>query len=98
MTIVAIFQAQIPLLFTDDPEVLEIFAKVIPVVTILQLFDGITSVSHGLLRGIGRQEIGGYVNLATYYVVALPISFALAFGLDWKLNGLWIGVTFGLFM
>lgn len=73
-------------------------ASAVPVVAFLQVFDGLAAVSHGLLRGIGRQEIGGYVNLAAYYLVALPISFGLGFGLDWKLAGLWTGVTVGLLL
>lgn len=98
LTIVAAFRYQIPRLFTKDPEVVEIVAQAIPICAIMQLFDGMAAVSHGLLRGIGRQEIGGYANLATYYIVALPISFGLGFGLGWKLNGLWIGVTLGLLL
>jgi MATE family multidrug resistance protein len=64
----------------------------------MQLFDGMASVSHGLLRGIGRQEFGGYANIVIYYLVALPISFGLGFGLDWELTGLWVGVSFGLLL
>jgi len=50
----------------------------------------------GLLRGIGRQEFGGYANLAAYYLVALPISFVAAFAFGWKLLGLWLGTAVGL--
>ncbi|KAK1759381.1 ethionine resistance-conferring protein 1 [Echria macrotheca] len=90
------FRYQIPRLFTPDPEVIEIVATVMPVVAGMQLFDGMAAVSHGLLRGIGRQEFGGYANLIIYYVVALPISFGLGFGVGWGLKGLWFGVTVGL--
>ena len=89
---------KLPLLFTNDPEVIDIVATAMPVVSVMQVFDGLSAGAHGLLRGIGRQEIGGYVNLLVYYVVALPISFATAFGLGWKLAGLWFGVTIGLFL
>jgi multidrug resistance protein, MATE family len=86
----------LPLLFTKDPEVVSIVAQVLPVCAFMQVFDGLTAGSHGLLRGIGRQSIGGYVNLGVYYLLALPISFGTAFGLGWKLEGLWFGVTVGL--
>lgn len=98
MTMLSVFRYHIPRLFTTDPEVIEIVARTLPVCAVMQLFDGMAAVSHGLLRGIGRQEFGGYANLVCYYVVALPISFGLGFGLDWELTGLWIGVSFGLFM
>ena len=95
---VSVFRYRIPLLFTKDSEVIEIVAHTLPVCAFMQLFDGMAAVSHGLLRGIGRQKFGGYINLLCYYLVALPISFCLGFGLDWGLKGLWIGVTLGLGM
>ena len=98
MALLSIFRYQIPLLITQDAEVIEIVAQVLPICAVMQVFDGMAAVSHGLLRGIGRQEFGGYANLASYYIVALPISFGLGFGLNWGLSGLWIGVTFGLLL
>ncbi|KAK3680742.1 mate-domain-containing protein [Podospora appendiculata] len=98
VTLLASLRYQIPLLFTQDAEVVELVARTLPVCAIMQLFDGMAAVSHGLLRGIGRQEFGGYANLVCYYLVALPVSFGLGFGLDWRLPGLWIGVTIGLLL
>lgn len=89
---------QIPLLFTDDAEVVAIVSNVLPLVAFMDIFDCLATMAHGLLRGIGRQSIGGYANLATYYIIALPLSIGLAFGAGWKLTGLWSGVTFGLFV
>ncbi|KAJ4414482.1 hypothetical protein N0V85_003133 [Neurospora sp. IMI 360204] len=98
VTLLSVFRNQIALLFTQDPEVIKLVAQTLPVCAIMQLFDGMAAVSHGLLRGIGRQEIGGYVNLIAYYVIALPISLGLGFGLGWNLVGLWMGVSFGLLL
>jgi MATE family multidrug resistance protein len=98
VTLLAVFRYRIPLLFTQDREVIELVAQTLPVCAVMQLFDGMAAVSHGLLRGVGRQEFGGYANLVCYYLVALPISFGFGFGLDWKLPGLWFGVTIGLLL
>ncbi|KAH6677887.1 mate-domain-containing protein [Plectosphaerella plurivora] len=87
---------RLPLLFTNDPEVVEVVAAVLPLCAVMQVFDGLCAGAGGLLRGIGRPAIGGYANLGVYYLVALPISFGTAFGLDMKLQGLWLGVTLGL--
>lgn len=62
----------------------------------MQVFDGLGAGAHGILRGIGKQSIGGPANLIAYYVISLPLGLALAFGLGWGLKGLWIGVTVGL--
>ncbi|KAI1400765.1 multidrug and toxin extrusion protein [Hypoxylon fuscum] len=96
LTLLASLRYQLPLLFTQDEEVIALVASVMPLVAVMQVFDGLAAVAHGLLRGIGKQSFGGYANLAIYYLIALPISFATAFALDWKLTGLWLGTTIGL--
>ncbi|GAO16586.1 hypothetical protein UVI_02019760 [Ustilaginoidea virens] len=96
LTIFSTLRFRLPLLFTDDPGVIEIVARVLPLVAVMQVFDGLGAGAHGLLRGIGKQSIGGPVNLVSYYVVSLPISLALSLGLGWKLEGLWVGITVGL--
>ncbi|KAK8011373.1 mate efflux family protein [Apiospora arundinis] len=96
VTLLSSLRYKLPLLFTSDQEVIELVAGIMPLVAVMQLFDGMAAMAHGLLRGIGRQHFGGYANLLSYYLVALPISFGLAFGLNWRLEGLWIGVTIGL--
>lgn len=96
LTLLASLRYKLPLLFTQDEEVIAIVATVMPLVAVMQAFDALAAVAHGLLRGIGKQSFGGYANLAIYYLIALPISFATAFALDWKLTGLWLGTTIGL--
>lgn len=86
----------VPRLFTSDPEVIDLVASVLPLCAAFQLFDALAACFNGILRGLGRQEIGGYVQLFCYYVIALPLSMSLAFGLGWGLYGLWTGVALGL--
>ncbi|KAJ4286218.1 hypothetical protein N0V88_008081 [Collariella sp. IMI 366227] len=86
----------IPRVFTDDERVIRITSQVILVCAVMQIFDALAAVSHGILRGVGRQAIGGYANLVSYYLVALPISLSTAFAFGWKLSGLWAGLTVGL--
>lgn len=59
----------IPKLFTDDPDVIELTAKTLPLNAAFQLFDAVAALCNGILRGLGRQEVGGYINLFAYYVV-----------------------------
>jgi MATE family multidrug resistance protein len=96
LSMLTLFRHQIPLIFTDDPTVASIAAQGMLVCAVLELFDALAAVSHGLLRGIGRQSVGGYANLFSYYFVALPLSLSTAFWLGWKLAGLWFGLTAGL--
>ncbi|ETS82965.1 hypothetical protein PFICI_04841 [Pestalotiopsis fici W106-1] len=96
VTILSSLRYELPKLLTKDEEVIELVAQIMPLMAIMQIFDAMAAMAHGLLRGIGKQHFGGYANLLSYYVVALPISFGTAFALDWKLEGLWFGVTLGL--
>jgi MATE family multidrug resistance protein len=86
----------IPQLFTDDQDVVDLVASVLPLCAAFQLFDALAANCNGLLRGLGFQGIGGWTNLFCYYVIAMPISFGTAFGLHWELEGLWTGVAIAL--
>lgn len=87
----------IPLIFTKDEQVRTIITAILPIVAAVQLADALTALSNGLIRGMGRQKVGGWVNLGVYYLFAIPLSFLLAFGPPhWELAGLWTGPCLGL--
>ncbi|KAL4891539.1 putative membrane protein, putative efflux pump [Aspergillus ambiguus] len=98
MLLLSSLRMYIPRLFTSDDEVIEMVAQTLPLCAAFQLFDALATNCNGILRGIGRQEIGGYVQLFCYYVVAMPISFGTTFGLGWGLFGLWSGVALALLL
>ena len=58
-----------------------------------KLFDAIASVEGGILRGQGRQHLGGIANVIVYWFIALPAGLTLAFKFDWGLYGLWAGMV-----
>ena len=96
VTLLSSLRNYLPRLFTSDPEVIDIVANILPLCAAFQLFDALAACSNGILRGLGRQEVGGYVQLVAYYAVAMPISMGTAFGLGWQLYGLWAGVAIAL--
>ncbi|KAL4999188.1 mate-domain-containing protein [Aspergillus recurvatus] len=96
MVLISSLRYYIPRLFTSEDEVIELVAQVLPFCAAFQLFDALATNCNGILRGLGRQEIGGYVQLFCYYAIAMPISFSTAFGLHWGLFGLWSGVAIAL--
>jgi len=95
-TLLSSLRHRIPSLFTNERDVIDLVAALMPILAAFQLLDAFATNCSGLLRGLGRQEIGGYVNLFCYYVVAMPISFGTGFGLKWGLTGLWAGVALAL--
>jgi MATE family multidrug resistance protein len=96
MIVLSSLRHYMPLLFTSDEEVIKLVAGVLPLCAAFQLFDALAANCNGIMRGIGRQEIGGYVQLFSYYAIAMPISFGTTFGLNWGLFGLWSGVAIAL--
>jgi multidrug resistance protein, MATE family len=83
--------------FTSDERVQAIITAVMPVVAATQFFDAFVALANGLLRGMGRQKIGGYINLGVYYLFALPVAFFLSFGpAKLGLTGMWVGPGMGL--
>ncbi|OCK99203.1 MATE efflux family protein [Cenococcum geophilum 1.58] len=86
----------IPRLFTNDEDVARLVATLLPLCTMFQMLDALATGCNALLRGIGRQEVGGYVCLGCFYIVGLPISYVLAFVAHWDLFGLWAGPSLAL--
>lgn len=74
MVILSSTRHYVPRLFTNDPAVIELTAKTLPLNAAFQLFDALTALCNGILRGLGRQEVGGYINLFAYYVVRISLS------------------------
>ena len=86
----------LPKLFTSDSNVQALVADALPICAAFQAFDAVAAICNGTLRGLGRQEVGGWVQLIFYYGMAMPVSFGTAFGLGWELRGLWSGVAIAL--
>ncbi len=61
-------------LFTEDEAVIRIASRTVPVLAILQFFDSSTAVVNGLLKGLGRQGAGAWINLIVYYLVSFRTS------------------------
>lgn len=83
-------------LFTSDADVLKYSKHILMLVAVNQLSDAFNVMEAGVLRGQGRQQIGSYLNLVSYYVIALPLGYTLAFPAGLGLSGLWYGLIGGV--
>eukprot|EP00891_Asterochloris_glomerata_P006992 jgi/Astpho2/6992/Aster-x1413 len=81
--------------FTDDPAVLAMVASIAPLVALLSALDCNSATAAGVLRGMGRQAALLWSGLGAFWVVAVPLSWALAFPAHLGLHGLWIGQVAG---
>jgi MATE family multidrug resistance protein len=85
-------------LFTNDGDVVQVVSKIMPLCALFQIADGLSGVCGGVIRGMGRQSFAAWINLISYYVIALPLGYYLTFKKDWGLSGLWVGLTLALFL
>ncbi len=87
---------QIPLLFTDDPEVVRTAGRLLIFCGLFQISDGLQCVSTGLLRGIKDVAIIMRIAFVAYILINLPLGYLLTFVLGMGAPGLWVGFIGGL--
>lgn len=84
-------------LFSSDKDVIAKAAKYIPLSAAMHLLDAVAAVLAGVLRAQGRQRIGGFINLASYYLIGVPMGLFLCFGpKKLGLVGIWLGFILAL--
>jgi multidrug resistance protein, MATE family len=85
-------------LFTDDGPVIDLTASLLVIVGIFQIFDGLQVGSSAMLRGLQDTRVPALMGFVSYWIVGLPVSAGLAFGLHMRARGVWWGLAAGLFI
>lgn len=80
-------------IFTNDDQVLQGTAQIMPLVCWCMFGDGLNASVGGAFRGLGKQKLGAIFNLVAYWILGLPLAYSLAFKADLGLVGLWIGLS-----
>ena len=88
----------VTLYIRDNPVVMSMAASLVIIAGFFQLSDGVQVVALGNLRGLSDVNVPTWVSLFSYWVVALPLSYVLAFPLGMDITGVWIGLLTGLTM
>lgn len=91
-----IFNNALASLFSIDPKVIDLAAQMLIYVSAFQVFDGVATVSMGLLRGAKDVQYPSKVALVMYVLFGISISYILAFYTPLGLHGLWLGLTLSL--
>jgi MATE family multidrug resistance protein len=82
--------------FIADGAVVALAAQLLVVAGFFQLVDGAQVVGAGCLRGLADVHVPMWLGLASYWAVALPLGYALAFHAGLGAIGIWIGLAAGL--
>ena len=86
----------IPMLFTDDQEVIAIASQLIIIAGIFQYADGLQAVGAAMLRGITDVRVPMIIAFVSYILVGLSVGLLCAFPLKLGAAGIWIGFVVGL--
>lgn len=86
----------LPTLYIDDPEVIAAAASLLVIAGFFQLSDGLQVVCVGALRGLQDVKIPSLLILVSYWVIALPLGYWLAFPMGYGAQGIWYGLLIGL--
>ncbi|KAJ9642866.1 hypothetical protein H2199_004387 [Coniosporium tulheliwenetii] len=82
--------------FIEDDRVRVLVEGALPYLAAFQFVDATACCCHGIMRGLGRQAIGGWVIFSVNYAFAVPLALYLELGPPkLELNGMWIALGSG---
>ncbi|XP_011620772.1 protein DETOXIFICATION 41 isoform X1 [Amborella trichopoda] len=93
---VLLLKRQLSLAFTSTAEVIEAVQAMTPLLALSVLLNGTQPILSGVAIGCGWQALVAYVNLATYYIIGLPIGCVLGFKAGLDAAGIWWGMIIGV--
>ncbi len=96
--ILILFKNIIPLLYIKEIPVIELASSLLIIAAFFQIFDGTQCVGLGVLRGLTDVKIPTLITFTAYWVLALPLGYLFAFPLNLGVQGIWVGLSFGLAM
>ena len=86
----------IPMLFTEDTEVIAIASQLIVLAGLFQYADGLQAVGAAMLRGITDVKVPMVIAFVSYILIGLSVGLVCAFPLGMGASGIWIGFIFAL--
>ncbi|MFK7953296.1 MAG: MATE family efflux transporter [Ekhidna sp.] len=91
-----VFREFFPTLYVSEQPVIAIASTLLIVGAAFQISDGLQAVGLGVLRGLRDVKVPTIVTFISYWVIALPLGYVLAFSFDLGVYGVWIALSVGL--
>jgi MATE family multidrug resistance protein len=85
-----------PLLFTENEEVIALASQMIVLYAMFQLSDAMQCILVGILRGLQQVKSIAVVAFIAYILINIPVGYFVAFYLDMGAPGLIVGYVVGL--
>jgi len=86
----------LPTLYVNDEVVISYASSLLVIAALFQLSDGTQAVGIGILRGLTDVKIPTAITFIAYWIVGLPVGYLLGFTFEMGVQGVWIGLLFGL--
>ena len=87
----------LPYFFTTDKKLIAKASDLFLIFALFQLPDSINCVEQGAFKAFGKQSLASKLNFVAYYVIGIPLAYVLGLTLDLGVEGLWLGLTVGVF-
>lgn len=82
--------------FVHDAAVIALAAQLLVVAAFFQLFDGTQVIAASSLRAITDVKVPAVITLVAYWVIALPLGYAIGVRGPLGAVGIWVGIASGL--
>ncbi|XP_006587274.1 protein DETOXIFICATION 34-like isoform X2 [Glycine soja] len=95
MTVIFLSKDEFAKIFTNSKDMIRAVADLAYLLGVSMVINSASHVMSGVAVGSGWQVMVGYINLACYYIVGLPIGIFLGFNQHLGVKGLWGGTMCG---
>ncbi|KAL6335917.1 hypothetical protein AAG906_003542 [Vitis piasezkii] len=92
------FRGRLAYIFTDSHDVARAVADLSPLLACSMLLNSVQPVLSGVAVGAGWQSIVACVNVASYYLIGIPIGVVLGYTINLQVKGVWMGMLIGTFL
>jgi MATE family multidrug resistance protein len=94
--VILLFRDTLAGFYSDDPDVLLLAGKMLILVVIFQLSDGLQAVAIGALRGFTDVRIPTVITFVAYWLMTLPAAYILSHLTPLGAMGIWYALAGGL--
>lgn len=91
--LIALFPKYVINFFTEDSSLADICVPIVYVLCCFQIFDGLQVTLAGIFKGLKQTNTVMFSNVVSYWFIAFPLGYLLAFGYKLNLIGFWYGIA-----
>ncbi|XP_076935223.1 protein DETOXIFICATION 29-like [Bidens hawaiensis] len=97
-TVLLVYKKQYPIYFTSSQEVIRLVEELTLLLGVSTIGNSMQSVLSGVAIGAGWQTTVVYMNIASYFIVGIPLGLLLGFKFNMGVKGIWYGMVVGTSM